>query len=70
MSFLHVLEFGGVPKILPGQLSLEDVISFAEPEEEGSFYNSISTVMWFLLNLLLFAQLLFKLYQRPLVLRK
>ena len=53
MSFLHVLELGGVPKILPGRLGLEDVISFAEPEEEGSFYNSISTIMWFLLKLII-----------------
>ena len=52
MSFLHLLEFGGVPKILLGRLGLEDVISFAKPEE-GSFYNSISTVMWFLLKLII-----------------
>jgi glycosyltransferase involved in cell wall biosynthesis len=50
-----------------GDVPPEDMISFAEPEEDGSFYNSISTVMWFLLNLL-FAQMLFWLYRRPLVL--
>ena len=33
---------GGVPEILP-----EDMISFAEPEEDGSFFYSISTVMLF-----------------------
>ena len=50
---------GGVPEILP-----EDMISFAEPEEDGSF---LSSVMWFLKTNDL-AQMLFELYRRPLVL--
>jgi glycosyltransferase involved in cell wall biosynthesis len=51
---------GGVPEILP-----EDMISFAEPEEDGSFYISIFNRY---LKLILFTQMLFGLYQRPLVL--
>lgn len=53
---------GGVPEILPA-----DMISFAEPEEDGSsfIFYSLSTVMLF--NLL-FVQILFGLYRRPLIL--
>ena len=49
---------GGVPEILP-----EDMISFAEPEEDGTYFNRHVV----LLNLL-YVQILFGLYWKPLIL--